>query len=242
MAQPVSASPRVVADADALAVAAAEVVAGHAAHALAARGAFRLAVPGGRSPRGMLAVLAASPHREALDWSRVTVLFADERAVPPGDPESNYRLVREALLDPLGERAPRVVRMPADRADLDEAAREYEAEVAEPLDLLVLGVGEDGHVASLFPGSALLAERVRRVAAVTDSPRPPARRLTLTPRALAEARALLVLAGGAAKADAVAAALAGAADPLRVPAALARAGEWLVDREAASQLRGARPE
>jgi 6-phosphogluconolactonase len=184
----------------------------------------------------MLAALAAAPPGEAPDWSRVTVLFADERALPPGDPESNYRLVREALLDPLGARAPRVVRMAADSADLEGAAREYEAELALPLDLLVLGIGEDGHVASLFPGSALLGERVRRVAAVTDSPKPPARRLTLTPRAIAEARGLLVLAAGADKAAAVAAALAAGADPARIPAALARAGEWLVDREAAARL------
>ncbi len=224
------------ADTGGIAVAAAQVVAAHAARALAARGAFRLAVPGGRSPRGMLAALAAPPHRDELDWSRVTVLFADERALPPGDPESNYRLVRETLLEPLGERAPGVVRMAADGADLESAAREYEAGLVEPLDLLVLGVGEDGHVASLFPGSPLLAERVRRVAVVMDSPRPPARRLTLTPRAIGEARALLVLAGGAGKADAVASALAPGADPRRVPAALARAGEWLVDREAAAGL------
>ena len=231
-----SGSPRVVFDAGALAAAAAEVVVAHASRAIAARGAFRIAVPGGRSPRGMLAALAAAPPREALDWSRVTVLFADERALPPDDAESNYRLVREALLDPLGERAPRVVRMAADAADLEGAARDYEAELAQPLDLLVLGLGEDGHVASLFPGSPLLAERVRRVAAVTDSPKPPARRLTLTPRAIAEARGLLVLAAGAGKADAVAGALAAGADPSRIPAALARAGEWLVDREAAAQL------
>jgi 6-phosphogluconolactonase/glucosamine-6-phosphate isomerase/deaminase len=124
--------------------------------------------------------------------------------------------------------------MEADAADLEQAARSYESRLEEPLDLLVLGLGEDGHVASLFPGSALLAERVRRVAAVTDSPKPPARRLTLTPRAIGEARALLVLASGSGKAGAVAAAFAANADPARVPAALAREGEWVVDREAAA--------
>ena len=93
-----SGSLRVVADAGALAVTAAEVVAGHAARALAARGAFRFAVPGGRSPRGMLAALAAAPHREALDWSRVTVLFADERALPPDIAEGKFGFFsREAV-------------------------------------------------------------------------------------------------------------------------------------------------
>jgi 6-phosphogluconolactonase len=234
----VSAAPRVVADAGALALAAADAVVAHATRALAERGAFRFAVPGGRSPRGMLAALAASPRREALDWSRITVLFADERALPPEDPESNFRLVREALLEPLGALAPAVVRMRADAADLDAAAREYEPELAEPLDLAVLGIGEDGHVASLFPGAPLLHERERRVAAVTDSPKPPARRLTLTPRALSEARAVLVLASGAGKAAAVAAALGPDADPQRVPAALVRAGEWIVDRDAAAEIPG----
>jgi 6-phosphogluconolactonase len=232
----VSSALRVVADAGALALAAADAVVAHAARTLAARGAFRFAVPGGRSPRGMLAALAASPRREALDWSRITVLFADERALPPDDPESNFRLVREALLEPLGAGAPAVERMRAEAADLDAAAREYEPELAEPLDLVVLGIGEDGHVASLFPGSPLLRERERRVAAVTDSPKPPARRLTLTPRALAEARAVLVLASGAGKAAAVAAALGPDADPQRTPAALVRSGEWIVDREAAAAL------
>jgi 6-phosphogluconolactonase len=231
----VSGRPRVVSDAAALAAAAADAVLAHAARAIAARGAFRVAVPGGRSPRGMLAVLADTPA-DTLDWSRVTVLFADERAVPLRDPESNYRLVEEALLEPLGDRAPRVLRMAADAGDLQAAAREYETELAAPLDLLVLGIGEDGHVASLFPGTPLVLERVRRVAVVTDSPKPPARRLTLTPRAIAEARGVLVLASGAGKAVAVAAALAPHADPRRVPAALARAGEWLVDREAAAGL------
>jgi 6-phosphogluconolactonase len=227
--------PRVLADATALARAAAERFAARAGEAVAARGGFRVALPGGRSPRGMLEALASGPLRDAVRWDAVTILFADERALPPSDPESNYRLVREALLEPLGARAPRVERMPADAADLEAAAREYESLLERPLDLVVLGIGEDGHVASLFPGSPLVRESVRRVAAVTDSPKPPARRLTLTPRAIAEARAVLVLASGAGKAAAVAAALAPGADPLATPAALARAGEWLVDRDASAR-------
>ncbi len=226
--------PEVCADAGALALAAATAVAEHACRALAARGAFRFAVPGGRSPRGMLAALASPPHRDAIDWARVTVLLADERALPPGDAERNDRLVDEALLAPLGERAPRLERMAAEMPDLDAAARDYERHLEGPLDLLVLGIGEDGHVASLFPGSPLLGERERRVAAVTASPKPPARRLTLTPRAIAEARAVLVLASGAGKAAALAAALAPGADPRTVPAALVRDGHWLADRDAAA--------
>jgi 6-phosphogluconolactonase len=226
----------VLAGADALADAAADAVLAAARRAFAERGAFRLALPGGRTPRGMLERLASPPRASAIEWSGVTVLLADERALPPEDPERNSRLVEEALLAPLGSHAPRFLPMAAERADLESAAREYELWLEEPLDLLVLGIGEDGHVASLFPGSKLLTERERRAAVVLDSPKPPPRRVTVTPRAIAESRALLVLASGAGKADAAAAALANRADPRRVPAALASRGAWLLDREAAASL------
>ena len=232
MAQPLNAAPRVFAGEAPLAGAAAEFVAARAAEAVAARGAFRLALPGGRTPRALLARLAALPEG-AVAWARVTLLFVDERALPPTDPESNYALVREALLAPLGARAPQVRRMRGEAADVEAAAREYEAELEMPLDLAVLGVGEDGHVASLFPGSALLAERARRVAAVFDSPKPPPHRLTLTPRALAEARAALVLAAGAGKRAAVTAALAPAGEVARCPARLLRGATWMLTADAA---------
>ena len=235
-------APRVVADADALALAAADAVVAQAATAIRARGAFRFAVPGGRTPRGMLASLAATDRADAPDWTRVTVLLADERALPSGDPERNDWLVRETLLAPLGGRAPRFVPMRAEDADLERAAQDYASELAVPLDLVVLGVGEDGHVASLFPGSPLFSDAARLVAVVRDSPKPPPVRLTLAPRALAEARAVLVLASGSGKADAVAAALAPGADPRHVPAALRADAAWIVDRDAAARLgRGTRP-
>lgn len=228
--------PRVFADAAAVAEAAARHVVRVANACLEARGEFRIAVPGGRSVTGLLARLAREPERAQVDWERVTLLFTDERAVPPGDPESNYRLARVALLDPLGAPLPRVRRMRGEAADLEAAAREYEAELATPLDLVVLGVGGDGHVASLFPGTPLLADERRRVATVTAAPRPPARRLTLTPRALLEAReGLLVLAHGAEKAAAVRAALADEGDVRAVPARLARGGAWMLDAAAAGQ-------
>ena len=227
-------SVRVLADGSAVARAAADVVLDTGQRALAAHGTFRLALPGGRSGTALLDRLAGDPARDELDWPRCTLLFADERAVGPHAAEANYRLVRERLLDPLGDRAPAVRRMRGESADLAAAAREYDAELADAADLVVLGLGEDGHVASLFPGSPLLAERVRRVAVVLDSPKPPARRLTLTPRALVESRAgVLVLALGAGKAAAAAAALAPGADPRRVPGALVREGRWLLDRAAA---------
>ncbi len=237
MAKPLSAPahrPRVFADAGGVAEAAARIVVEASVRCLEERGEFRLAIPGGRSVAGMLDRLAREPDRSLVDWTRVTLLFADERAVPPDHPDSNYRLARTLLLDALGDPLPRVRRMRGEAADFEAAAREYDAELTVPADLVVLGIGEDGHVASLFPGSPLLADSPRRAACVLDSPKPPPRRLTLTPRALREAReGLLVLATGAGKAGAVRAALAGGADFRRVPAALARDGIWLLDAAAA---------
>jgi 6-phosphogluconolactonase len=127
--------------------------------------------------------------------------------------------------------------MKGEYPDLTAAAEEYEAHLRAPLDLLLLGIGEDGHVASLFPGAVAVAERERRVLPVLDAPKPPPRRLTLTPRAIAEAREVLVLATGPGKARAVAAALEGATEPEELPARLVRDRVWLLDREAAAALR-----
>lgn len=197
-----------------------------------ARG-FRLAVPGGRSA---LAIFAKLARARTIDWPESELLFTDERGVPPDHADSNYRLVRESLLVPLAERAPRVFRMRGEADDLDAAAREYDAALAARLDVLLLGVGEDGHVASLFPGSPLLAERERRAAVVLDSPKPPARRLTITPRVIDEARRVFVIATGAAKREAVARALDAAGDARDCPARLVRERTWFLDPEAAAGL------
>lgn len=225
--------PRVFADAAGAADAAARRIVETALKCIEERGEFRLAVPGGRSIEAVFDRLSREPERSQVEWSRVTLLFADERAVPPSHPDSNYRLARVALLDPLGDPLPRVRRMRGEAADLEAAAREYDADLAVPLDLVVLGLGEDGHVASLFPRSALLAETVRRAAVVTDSPKRPARRITLTPRALAESReGVIVLATGAGKAGAYRAAMA--AGPVHeCPARLVRWAAWLLDAAAA---------
>ncbi len=229
--------PRILPDPEAVARAAAGRVVELAGQAIAARGRFRLAVPGGRTLARLFRMLAGE-FASRLDAARLELLFADERGVPPDDPESNYRLAREALIDPLALAADRVRRMRGEADDLEAEARRYEAFLAEPLDLLVLGVGEDGHVASLFPGSRLVGERGRRVAAVRDAPKPPPRRLTLTPRALAEARGVLVLATGADKRAAASRALDSAGDAAACPARLVRGREWLLDREASALLKG----
>lgn len=208
--------------------------------ALAERGAFRLGLPGGGTPAPMFAALADPAAVGHVDWRRTTVCFSDERAVPPDHPDSNYRTVRDALLIPLRVPESRVHRMEGEAADLDGAARAYEVHLAEPLDLLVLGIGPDGHTASIFPGHPAARERQRRVVAVTDSPKPPPRRLTLAPRAIAEARHVLVLAAGDAKSGVVARALEGEEDASALPARLLRERTWFLDRAAAAGLRSGR--
>ena len=227
--------PRIFPDAERVADAAATDVAAALVAAVGARGRAGLMVCGGGTPVGLyhrLAALAGAPgHGAGPDWALVHIYFADERAVPPDDEASNYRLVRETLAEPAGVPAANVHRMPADEPDLDAAAERYEAILPATVDTVILGLGEDGHVASLFPGSSLLAERRRRVAAVIDAPKPPPRRLTVTPRVLDEARSVIVLATGSAKAGAVANAWTDEGVPS--PARRLRDRDWYIDRLAA---------
>jgi 6-phosphogluconolactonase len=179
-----------------------------------------------------------------FDWGSTDVFWADERAVPPTDPESNYALARSLWLDAAHAPAGRVHRMPADGPDLAAAARDYDAELRRVvgerpvLDLVLLGMGPDGHVASLFPGHALLGETRRNVATVADSPKPPPRRLTLTLPVLTAARVVVIGAFGASKAGIVRVAIEEADS--RLPAALVARGApravWLLDAAAASDL------
>jgi 6-phosphogluconolactonase len=130
---------------------------------------------------GSAALIFLGALREAsVDWSRITLFWGDERAVAPDSSESNYGLAEQMLLKPLGARAPTAMRMQAELPDLAFAARQYSDALPPSLDLLILGVGDDGHVCSLFPGHPALAIDSARVAVVEDSPKPPPRRLTLT--------------------------------------------------------------
>ncbi len=196
-----------------------------------------LALSGGSTPRPVYQRLAAElPDRDP--WGRIDVFFGDERCVPPDDPASNYRMAREALLDRVPLDPSQVHRMEGERADQDEAARAYEAILPGRLDLLVLGLGDDGHTASLFPEAPSLAETRRRVLPVR-APKPPSDRLTITPPVILDARQTVVLVAGADKADALARVLDGPYAPDRTPGQLARAGIWIADSAAAARL-GAR--
>jgi 6-phosphogluconolactonase len=201
---------------------------GREAQARAPKAYFRLGLPGGRSPVPVFRSLRSSELADLLDWTRVLVFLADERAVPPDDPDSNRALIEEELAAPLGIPQSHLLGPRGDAADLEAEALSLEDFYA-PLDLLLLGLGEDGHVASLFPGSPLLGETRRRLAVVWDSPKPPARRVTITPVVLREARRVLVLVSGPGKGDALARAFRPMADPFEVPATLLRDRDWLVN-------------
>lgn len=215
-----------------------------AAAAIAARGRFALALTGGSAATAFLPRLVSA----RVDWERTEFFWGDERAVPPTDRESNFALAQRLLLGPLAVPVANLHRLPADLPDLDRAAAAAERELVrclgEPprLDLLWLGVGDDGHVASLFPGSPLLDERRRYVAAVHDSPKPPANRLTLTLAAIAAARLVVVTALGEAKAGPVALALREPSSRLPLALALAAAERscLLLDPVAARELAPAR--
>ena len=205
----------------------AEEVAVAAAEAIAQslqEGSRTLVLAGGTTPARCYELLA----NMEIDWGRITVLFGDERCVPPDHPDSNYRMARQTLLDKV---APATVhRMPAELGP-DEGAAEYESTIKMlvPLDVVVLGIGEDGHTASRFPGHPVL-EAKGLVAGVRNSPKPPPERVTLTLPAIQDARQVIILATGAGKAKAVA-----MAKREQVPSGMIAGARWLIDRAAAGR-------
>ncbi|MBZ4415391.1 6-phosphogluconolactonase [Myxococcus sp. RHSTA-1-4] len=220
------APPRVV-PSESLAQEAAAWMARSLQDALATRPRASLALSGGGTPGPAYRALADMK----LPWERVDVFFVDERFVPPDHAESNYRLVEDTLLKPLRLPSSQVFRMEGEREDRDAAARDYEAKLPPVLDVVLLGMGPDGHTASLFPGHPALEERERRVLAVVG-PKPPPWRMTLTLPVLLSARAVLNLVAGAGKADAVRRALAG---DVSLPAARVTNTQWMLDPSAAGR-------
>jgi 6-phosphogluconolactonase len=245
-----------VADDDEVARQGAEEIARVAAESVSARGTFTIALTGGATPKRLYELLASpsAAYRTRVPWAHTHAFFGDERHVPPEHADSNYRMAREALLDhvELGS----VHRMRGEEPDAEAAALAYEAELesffgvradrdAPPrFDLVLLGLGEDAHVASLFPGSAALDERRRWVVA-PYAEHLGAHRITLTLPVLNAGREVLFLVSGARKAEAVAKVLAPAAGISEVPAARVRPASgklvWLVDEAAASRVAAPHP-
>jgi len=207
--------------------------------AFAARQRFKVAVPGGSVAERCFPALARLP----LDWSQLEFFQVDERAVPPEHEDSNYRLAKQHWLDPAGVPPLRVHRMIAER-DLDESARSYIGMLIRwcglpvKLDYVLLGVGADGHVASLFPGRTNAANSQGIVLVENDAPKPPPKRLTLGMPVLTNATRVAIVAFGSEKAAALAEALGQHDSPLPVARVVRRAARvlMLTDEAAASRV------
>jgi 6-phosphogluconolactonase len=185
-----------------------------------------LALSGGKTTGPVYRELA----KRDVPWALVDFYFVDERFVPPDHPESNYLLAEETLFKPLGVPPHQIFRMQGERADRERAARDYERLLPPVLDVVVLGMGEDGHTASLFPGHSALREEERRVLAVVG-PKPPPWRMTLALPVLQSARKALGLVSGAGKREMMRRVLAGE----ELPAAKVEQTQWMMDRAAAGQ-------
>lgn len=214
------------------------------------RGRFCVALSGGSTPRGLYAALAERPFREQIDWQRIEVFWGDERPVPPDDPESNYGMAWHALLGEVGIPAERIHRIRGERPDVRQAAREYQEEIARVFaipadgapprfDLILLGMGPDGHTASLFSHSEALGERQRWVVG-HHVPSLRTDRITLTYPVLDRGREIRLLVAGSDKAATLHDVLEGPRDPERLPVqgVVPDSGRliWMIDTAAAAKL------
>jgi 6-phosphogluconolactonase len=240
-------------DKDLMALAAAARLITRIVDAQSTRGTASVVLTGGRNGNALLAAIASSPARDAVDWSRLDLWWGDERFLPLGHPERNATQARDELLDAVPLDPARVHPMPAsdgpDGDNPEAAAERYAAELAKAagphdrlgvpaFDVLLLGVGPDTHVASLFPEHPGVRETALTVIGVRGAPKPPPVRVSLTLPAIRAAREVWLLAAGEDKADAVALALSGPGE-IQAPASGARGQQrtlWLLDRAAAAKL------
>lgn len=251
MSQPSATSPdvRVYPDAAALARAGADMFVDAARHAIGTHGRFFVALSGGSTPRALFQLLAAAPYRDAVEWAHTLVFWGDERCVPPDHPDSNYRMARDALLAHIPIPRDQVFRMPGEATDPTAGAALYEQTVRRAFalgphedprfDLVLLGMGPDGHTASLFPHTAALHVTNRLVVA-NRVEKLDSTRLTLTTRALNNAALVAFLVAGPDKAEALAGVLEGPPRPDDLPAQMIVPTHghtiWLVDQAAAAHL------
>ena len=235
---------RVFPDPATVALEAAELFVQLADEAIGLTGRFTVALAGGSTPDAMYKLLTEEPFRSRVDWAKVEVFFGDERCVPPDHAESNYRMAREALLSKVPIPGDNVYRMRGEESDHNVAAKEYGEMLKEKfgdggLDLCLLGMGDDGHTASLFPHTEAIHERKHRVVAhfVEKSTTGQSWRITLTAPFINRCRDVLVLVTGAKKATRVAEVLEGPRDPERLPIQLVAPASsrytWMMDTAAA---------
>jgi 6-phosphogluconolactonase len=240
---------RIVEDVDALARAAAEEFAHATDDAIRARAGASVALSGGSTPRHLYRALASDAYRDRIAWERIHFFFGDERHAPPEDPESNFGIADEALLSKVHVPADHIHRIPGEDPDADRAARLYERGLVEHFrlgagelprfDLALLGLGSDGHTASLFPETMALSE-TRRLAVANRVDKLDSERITLTAPVFNHAALVIFLVSGETKAAPLKAVLEGPYDPTRLPAQLIRPDPgrllWLADRPAAARL------
>jgi 6-phosphogluconolactonase len=230
-----------------LSLAAAEAFVKIGQDAIAARGSFSVALSGGSTPRRMYGELASNEFRSRLNWRDVYFFWGDERVVPPDDPQSNYRMADQALLSQVSLPRENIYRIPAEKTP-PVAAMEYELMLREfqggnltGFDLVLLGLGTNGHTASLFPHTSALQDKLRWCVDVWV-PELNASRITLTAPFLNRARNIIFLVAGEDKAAILYQVLRGPYEPDRLPAQLIRPNEgelvWLVDQAAASEFKG----
>jgi 6-phosphogluconolactonase len=221
-----------------------------ACQAIAERGRSVVVLTGGSTPRRLYELLTTDRYRHRVAWDRVEFFWGDERAVPPDHSNSNYGMARDILLEPLAIPRAHIHRIEGERNDLDAAALAYGGEIARvfrvlpgglppAFDLVLLGMGADGHTASLFHTIDVTGESPRWVVS-QYVPAIAANRVTMTPRILNAARHVMFLVAGAEKAEALALVLEGARDPQRLPAQMIEPTSgvlmWFVDRAAAARL------
>lgn len=221
--------------------------------AVTERGAAFVSLTGGSTPRRLYSILAdpAHPWRDRVPWRDVHLFWGDERHVPPDHPDSNYGMAKASLIDHISMPESHVHRMRGELPDARDAADDYERtlrDLVSTFDVMLLGLGEDAHIASIFPDSELLRDAAtgqpfsraeRRVAAVW-APHLDAWRITLTPAAILDSRVIVMLVSGTSKAPAVHVALEAPDDVRRSPVQLLRAAvepvEWFIDRAAATRI------
>lgn len=236
-----------VADAAALARQAADLFRQRAEENIAQKGRFTVALSGGSTPKAMFALLASEPYRHAIDWAKVYFFWGDERCVPPDHADSNYRMTNETLLSRVPIPAQNVFRMHGEMEPA-EAAREYSVQLrqfsqsdsAPRFDLVFLGMGADGHTASLFPGTTALHAGADTIAVENYVEKFKTYRITLTAATINQARTIIFLIAGADKAAPLREVLKGAYQPELYPSQLIQPHDgmliWMVDEAAAGEL------
>lgn len=215
-------------------------------NAINEKGRFQVSLAGGSTPRSLYRLLASAEYREKIDWSKVFLFFGDERFVPPDHPDSNYRMAKENLFDLIDIPDANIFRWPTENVNAEQAGAEYErtlndffgSDTFARFDLILLGMGADGHTASLFPNTAALNEE-QRIAVANRVDRLDTTRLTLTFPVINNAANVVFLLAGEEKADTLRDILEGAPDPEKYPAqSIKPAGKliWIVEKKAASKL------